>query len=345
VSNSESKPDAQAPEDALETREAIDEQALEREQEESLARIEAGGIPLSAERRLSELGEPSSSDGGRSFTSDLSINGFALCHQLGLTPLSQVMGSSIYQMGYQSSWGTLPYGGTALVELDTLSEALNEVRGRALERLAEEARHVGADAVVGVETRAGESELAGGAGGGQLALEHMVLGTAVRRADRSSGIGQHGEQPVLTELSIADYALLLRAGIEPAGIVAWSAVFFASYAYSGMLIGPGSGMGIGSVQNFELREFTQAFYGTRETVMTQITRQAAALGAAGVVGVRIGHTARPHTLSGGMGGAVGGFGGREIRGLMVTFNAIGTAIHQHAHAAIGVPEPVVDLFA
>ena len=55
------------------------------------------------------------------------------------------------------------------------------------------------------------------------------------------------------------------------------------------------GMG-GSMQNFELSEFTQAFYSARESVMTQITRQAAALGAAGVVGVRIGHTARPHTL-------------------------------------------------
>ncbi len=30
--------------------------------------------------------------------------------------------------------------------------------------------------------------------------------------------------------------------------------------------------------------------------MAQITSQASALGAAGVVGVRIGHTARPHTL-------------------------------------------------
>jgi uncharacterized protein YbjQ (UPF0145 family) len=311
----------------------------EREQAESLARIEAGGIPVSAERRLSELRE----QGGGSFTSDLTINGFALCHQLGLTPLSQVMGSSIYQMGYQSSWGTTGYAGTALVEMDTLSEALNEVRGRALHRLAEEARQIGADAVVGVDTRAGESEL-GGTGGGSLALEHVVLGTAVRRGDRSSGIDQHRGSPVLTELSIADYALLLRAGIEPAGIVAWSSVFFANYSYYGML-GPGSGMGMGSMQNFELREFTQAFYGARETVMSQITRQASALRAAGVVGVRISHTARPHTLTGGIGGAVGGFGGREIRGLMVTFNAIGTAIFQHEHAAFQAPEPVIDLFA
>ncbi len=307
----------------------------EREQAQSLAQIEAGGIPVSAQRRLSELRER----GGGSFTSDLSINGFALCHQLGLTPLSQVMGSSIYQMGYQSAWGTTGYDGTTMVELDTLSQALNEVRGRALDRLAEEARQIGADAVVGVETRAGESELAAGAGGSQLALEHMVLGTAVRRVD------SRGEQPVLTELSVADYALLLRAGIEPAGIVAWSSVFFANYGYYGMLGGPGSGLGMGSVQNFELREFTQAFYGARETVMNEITRQASAIGAAGVVGVRIGHTAQPHTLSGGIGMAVGGFGGREIRGLMVTFNAIGTAIFQHEHAAVRAPEPVIDLFA
>jgi uncharacterized protein YbjQ (UPF0145 family) len=319
----------------------------EREQEESLARIEAGHIPISAERRLDELRKRG---GGGAFTSDLSINGFALCHQLGLTPLSQVMGSSIYQMGYQEAWGRsreggpLGLGGTFMIELDTLSQALNEVRTRALDRLAEEALRIDADAVVGVETRAGESELGARAGGGQLALEHMVLGTAVKRADsrrdRSSGIGQ----PILTELSVADYALLLRAGIEPAGIVAWSAVFFAGYSF-----GVGGGlmsMGMsGATQNFELSEFTQAFYGARESVMTQITRQADSLGAAGVVGVRIGHTARPHTLRGGMGGTIGGYGGREIQGLMVTFNAIGTAIHQHEDATVQAPEPVLDLFA
>jgi uncharacterized protein YbjQ (UPF0145 family) len=309
----------------------------EREQAESLARIEAGGIPISAERRLSELRGTQGQDGGRSgsFTSDLSVNGFALCHQLGLTPLSQVMGSSIYQMGYQSAWqmqGGYNPSGAAMIELDSLSQALNEVRGRALNRLSQEARLLGADAVVGVETRAGESELGGG--GGQLALEHVVLGTAVRRKDARS------EQPVMTELSVADYALLLRAGIEPAGIVAWSSVFFSSYAYRGMLgAGPGA---MSSMQPYELSEFTQALYNARERTMGQLTNQAAALGASGVVGVRIGHTIRPHSLNSGMGG---GFGGGELRGMMVTFNAVGTAIRQHADAEIQAPEPVVDLFA
>ena len=316
--------------------------AQEREDQESLARIEAGGIPIAAERRLRELRGRSGEDGGRgvSFTSDLSVSGFALCHQLGLEPLSQVMGSSIYQMGYQSAWGQMQggYGGGAMIELDTLSQALNEVRERALHRLAEEAHQIGADAVVGVETRAGESELGGG--GGQLALEHMVLGTAVRRK------GARSEQPVMTELSVADYALLLRAGIEPAGIVAWSSVFFASYAYSGMLgAGPGSMGAMGSMQPYELSEFTQALYSARERTMGQITRQASALGASGVVGVRIGHTMQPRTLGAGMGGAVGGFGARELRGMMITFNAVGTAIRQHADAEIQAPKPVVDLFA
>jgi uncharacterized protein YbjQ (UPF0145 family) len=313
-----------------------EQQQQQEEQQESLARIEAGGIPLSAERRLSELRERG---GSGSFTSDLSVSGFALCHQLGLTPLSQVMGSSIYQLGYQGAWGATGYGGGAvLLELDTLSQALNEVRGRALVRLGEEARHVGADAVVGVQTRAGESQL----DTGTLALEHVVVGTAVRRA------GAHAKHPVLTELSVAEYAMLLQGGFEPRGIVAHSAVFFTSYVYGGMVGGgvlAGGGPLTMGVQSFELREFTQAVYSAREAVMQQIAGQASSLGASGVVGVKIDHSVRPHTLSGGGVGMGGGLaGGRELRGMMVTFTAVGTAIHQHGKATVKAPKPTVDLF-
>src|SRR5580692_3201322 len=306
------------------------ERQQEQEQEQSLAQVERGGIPLSAERRLKELSER-----GGSFTSDLSVNGFALCHQLGLKPLSQVMGSSIYQMGYQGAWGANYGSGGILVELDTLSEALNEVRGRALVRLGEEARHVGADAVVGVQTRAGESELETGT----VTLEHVVVGTAVRRE------GAHVQHPVLTELSVAEYAMLLQGGFEPLGIVAWSSVFFTSYVFGGvgggMLAGGSLTMG---VQNFELREFTQAIYSAREAVMQQITGQASSLGAAGVVGVKIGHSVRPHTLSGVVGIGGGLAGGRQLSGMMVTFTAVGTAIQQHGDATIKAPKPTIDLF-
>ena len=309
----------------------------EREQEQSLALIERGGIPLSAQRRLSELRRTQGADGagGGSFTSDLSVDGFALCHRLGLTPLSQVMGSSIYQIGYQGAWGA-GYGETILIELDTLSQALNEVRGRALARLGEEARHVGADAVVGVQTRSGESQL----DTGTLALEHVVVGTAVRRD------GKRVDHPVLTELSVAEYTMLVEGGFEPLGIVAWSSVFFTSYVFGGMAAGGmlGGGSLTMGVRNFELREFTQAIYSAREAVMAQVTAQASQLRASGIVGMKIGHTVRPHTLSGGGMGLGGGIqGGRELRGLMVTFTAVGTAIQQQGDSTIPKPKPTIDL--
>lgn len=346
-----------ARQDAQEPPEPQETAAAEAEQAESQRRIEAGHIPLAAERRLREL-----RDGGHagSFTSDLSIAGFALCRQLGLTPISQVMGSSIYQMGYQGAWGSMGGGygqmGGFMFELDTLSEALNEVRNRALARLGEEARHVGADAVLEVETRAGETSLETGT----TSLEHTVFGTAVRRSDagarrsssgaassdsgsdRSSWVGQ----PVLSELSVADYAKLAQAGYEPLGIVAWSSVFFAGYSFGPGLAG--GNMMPGGTQNFELREFTQAFYEARETVMARLSRQANDLNASGIVGMRIGHTARRQELSGGY-----GFGGGSRTGLMVTFNAIGTAVRhsKDAHskdthsedARAGDPKKLLDL--
>jgi uncharacterized protein YbjQ (UPF0145 family) len=300
----------------------------EAEIEQSLARIEQGHIPVAAERRLAELRER-----GGLFTSDLSVNGWALCHQLGLHPLSQVMGSSIYQIGYQQSTWPMMLGGTILTELDTLSEGWNEARRRALNRLAEEAGHVGADAVVGVELRTGSHDFAEGA------IEYVVLGTAVRR----EGAERHGD-PVLTELSVSDYSKLLRAGIEPVGVVAWSAVFFASYSFgstlqSGSVLQGGSLLQGGVMQNYELREFTQAFYSARETVMERMGAQAQQLGASGIVGVRIGHDAHPHTVGGGL----GQFGGRERSGLMVTFHAIGTAIRQQESGQLYPPELTVDL--
>lgn len=297
----------------------------EAEQEQSLARIEEGHITLGAERRLRELREH-----GGLFTSDLTVSGFALCHQLGLRPLSQVMGSSIYQVGYQQETWPIMLGGSIMTELDTLSDAWNEVRRRALNRLEEEATHAGADAVVGVQLRTDAHDWAMGA------IEYAVLGTAVRRERAARDGAEDKRGPVLTELSVADYSKLIRAGIEPVGIVAWSAVFFASYAFGSML----QLTGLPTMQNYELSEFTQAFYSGREQVMERIGAQASTMGASGIVGMRIAHDARPHEVQG------NGFGGQGARkGLMVTFHAIGTAVRDTAAATIWAPEMTVDLTA
>ena len=300
----------------------------EQEQEQSLKRVEAGGIPLAAERRLRELGEH-----GGAFTSDLSVGDFALCHQLGVKPVSQVMGSSIYQVGYQATPWPSSMGGGFMFEMEALSQAWNEVRDLALGRLAQEASHVGADAVVGVDLRTGEHDWA------ENAIEYVVIGTAIRhdRGTQAQGDSQgrrvsRGKGPVLTELSVADYAKLLSAGVEPLGVVAWSSVFFVGASYSTQMM---SGVGgLGFTQNQELREFTQGVYSARETVVARLTEQAARLDASGVIGVRIAHGIQRMTV---------GAGTYSRGGLMVTFHAIGTAIREDRATIPRAPETVVDL--
>ncbi|HEV7937578.1 MAG TPA: heavy metal-binding domain-containing protein [Solirubrobacteraceae bacterium] len=309
------------------------------EQAESLARVERGGIPLGAERRLRELGEH-----GGAFTSDLSVGDFALCHQLGLKPVSQVMGSSIYQVGYQSTPWPSAMGGGFMFEMQALSEAWNEVRELALGRLAQEAQHLDADAVVGVDLKTGEHDWA------ENAIEYVVIGTAVRddrtsapggsatkttkaRGGSPAGGGRHGRRaPVLTELSVADYAKLLSAGVQPLGVVAWSSVFFVGASYSTQMMSGIGGMGF--TQNQELPEFTQGVYSARESVVSRLTHQAAKLNASGVIGVRIAHGIQRTTV---------GAGTYSRGGLMVTFHAIGTAIREDRATIPYAPETIVDL--
>lgn len=295
------------------------------EQAKSLRRVEQGGITIAAERRLREIGEQ-----GGAFTSDLSVADFALCHRLGLRPVAQVMGSSIYQVGYQYSPWPSGMGGSFMFEMEALSEAWNEVRGRALDRLAQEAGHVGADAVIGVDLRTGEHDWA------ENSIEYVVIGTAVRHtrdvepnsATRAGGRSQRGA-PVLTELSVADYTKLLSAGIEPLGVVAWSSVFFVAASYSTQMLG-----GLGFTRNQELGEFTQGVYSARETVVQRLTAQAARLDASGVIGVRIAHDIGRMSV---------GAGSYSRGGLMVTFHAIGTAVRDNGSSTQQAPKPIIDL--
>ncbi len=314
-------------------------------QAESLVAIEAGDITPGARRRLREL-----SDSRASFTSDLSTADFALCQQLGLRPLAQVMGSSIYQMGYQGlGWGAGSYagayqaGGGVVAEMDTLSYAYNEARSRALVRLKHEATAVGADAVVGVDVRIGARDY--GEAAGSNVIEYSVIGTAVaRNSDAVRGAATQQRSPVLTELGVADYVKLISAGIEPAGIVGASSAFYSRYSYAFSTDGVGSmlaGLGIpapasstmGMAQaNFELTRFTQAIYSARAQATGAIRQQAQQLGASGIVGVRIDRDMRRQAV-----------GGSNQSGLLVVLHLMGTAIHD-SHAALPpVPETTLNL--
>src|SRR5436853_240358 len=77
------------------------------------------GITPRAEQRLAELREKDPT----LFTSDLSVNEFALMARAGLQPVSQVMGSSVYHVGWQGMPGSFFGMGRGAFELGVLSEA------------------------------------------------------------------------------------------------------------------------------------------------------------------------------------------------------------------------------
>ena len=101
--------------------------------------------------------------------------------------------------------------------LDTISDAWNLARRRALARLTDEATEVGADAVVGVSLQRADHNL------GRRTVEYAVNGTAIRSATTTQPA-----EPVLTDLSVQDYIKLIRAGQEPVGLVATTVAVFAS---------------------------------------------------------------------------------------------------------------------
>ena len=56
------------------------------------------GLPAHARERLGRFHDQNRK---KVFTSDLTVNEFALVHEAGFEPLGLVMGTSMYQIGYQ----------------------------------------------------------------------------------------------------------------------------------------------------------------------------------------------------------------------------------------------------
>jgi uncharacterized protein YbjQ (UPF0145 family) len=270
-------------------REAIEAAAAE--QASSLESLERGGLPLRAQQRLAEL------DGDSLFTSDLTVNEFGLLRSLGLRPIAQVMGSSIYHVGWQQSpggWGGWQPGGLSQ-ELTTLSEAWNTARQRAFGRLEQEAKLVGAHAVVGVRLTKGSHDWAAGT------IEYIAVGTAVR----IEGAEPAGE-PILTDLSGQDY--------RPLGVVGASSVYYIVSSWQQQRAQQSL---FSSWANQELRDFTQGVYDTREATLGRASEEARRQGAAGMVGVSIEHSVAEREVSS---------GGGHRTDLIVTMHVLGTSI-------------------
>lgn len=248
------------------------EEIQQRQQEqqrslESQQALEAGGLPLRAKQRLTEEMEA----GHPLFSSDLSVNEFLLTRELGYQPLSQVMGSSIYQVGWQYtrqySWGT------QVLEMDTLSQAHQHAASLALIRLEQEAKLIGAHGVIGVRFTRRSYEW------GSNLIEYTAIGTAIKLPQMAATA-----HPFLSDLSGQEFWTLLQAGYYPAGVVTGYCSYYV--ALGSNLTQQIQGWWTGG-SNQEIRPFTQGLYTARHLAMTRATDMARKQQALGVVGIHV----------------------------------------------------------
>ena len=189
--------------------ETPEEKAIRERREASQRSLEAGGLPLNAIDRLREQASRQNTP-QHFFTSDLSVNELALIRQAGYAPLGQVMGSSVYHVGWQ--W--MPNWSGTSSELVVLTQAYYHARHLAIGRLQQEAALLGATGIVGVRLERKAYEW------GASLLEFAAIGTAIREYDvpAPDGSRARGETPsvptlpFVSALSGEDFWMLRQAG-------------------------------------------------------------------------------------------------------------------------------------
>ena len=312
-----SEEEKQADEAAKQARAQAAERSAEREAE-SLKRIEEGHIPLAAAERLRERALAREGGEASLFSSDLEVNEWSALARLGVAPITQVMGSSIFKVGWQPTYYN------ARTEVRVLSDAYNECRRLALNRLLEEAQECRADAVLGVRIDQGAHDWAPGA------MEFIAIGTAVRLPE---ALRHPQGGALLSDLSGQEYVQLCQAGLRPVGIAAHTSVHYVpASGQTQMAQSSMGGMfgGVGSWANQELVDFSQGVYEAREKAMAFVDAQARQLGGTGLIGVQVGQHARTHEVRRGM---------IDSKDLEITFHVMGTVIREDPAIASQPPQP------
>ncbi len=286
-----------------------------------LERIQRGSIPLGAEQRLKGVAAASSPV----FSSDLSAKEYAIAQASGLTPIAQIMGSSVVQHGWQNYGGT-SYGG-GIQELASFATPWNLSRQRAFDRLRQEAQFAGADAVIGIEMTTNSFLDERGT------VEYVVFGTAVREttlAPRDSG--QSG--PRMCALSAQDVDKLRRIGAETLGVIGHTSVVSIALSLQA------SQMMSSWWGNQEMTEVTAGVYAARKLAMDEVRRQARAVGANDMVISTLTHDIDHREYES---------PGYKRHFFIVSMHVLGTAIRLGAHephpAPLGTPVMSINLGA
>jgi uncharacterized protein YbjQ (UPF0145 family) len=286
-----------------------------------LERIQRGGIPLGAEQRLKGIAAATSPV----FSSDLSAKEYAIAQASGLTPLAQIMGSSVVQHGWQN-YGWNSFGG-GLQEIPSFAAPWNLSRQRAFDRLGQEARFAGADGVIGIEMTTNSFLDEAGT------VEYVVFGTAVRETTLApSSLGRSG--PRMCALSAQDVDKLRRIGAETVGVIGHTSVVVVSLSLQA------SQMMRSWWGNQEMTEVTRGVYAARKLAMDEVRRQAAAAGANDMVISTLTHQIDHHEYES---------PGYARHFFIVSMHVLGTAIRLGAHephpAPLGTPVLSINLGA
>jgi uncharacterized protein YbjQ (UPF0145 family) len=280
--------------------------------------LERGGLPLNAIDRLQEQ-QARQGTPGSLFTSDLSVNELNLVRQSGYEPLGQVLGSTVYHVGLQwrtPNWRDSDRGKAFSYEMEVLTQGFYNARQLALGRMQQEATMLGATGVVGVrlEQRGFQTS--------ESTLEFAAVGTAVRETGtspaRHSG-STPSQLPYLSNLSGQDFWTLRQAGYRPVGLVVGNCAYCQIPSWPTLKVT--NGVLGGSRQNQELTEYSHALYEARTLAMQRLEDEAGALGAEGVVEVKVRIEAQPQYPEGNH---------TNIVSMLYHFTAMGTAIRRDA---------------
>jgi len=283
--------------------------AAKQRREASERSLQQGGLPLNAIDRLREQASRQGTP-GHFFTSDLSVSELSLARQAGYEPLGQVMGSSVYHVGWQNMpagyWST--WAGSS-GEMTVLTQAFYDARHLAIGRLQQEAALLGATGVVGVRLERKEYEW------GMGMLEFAAIGTAIRETDFAPG-SKPNAAPFVSDLSGEDFWMLRQAGFRPVGFAVGNCTYYCVPNWTTQNVTTGGFFG-GSWNNMELTDYTQSLYTARALAMGRMEHEAAAVGAVGVVGADIDVEAEPREVE---------VNKRTRIDMVYHFTAIGTAI-------------------
>lgn len=153
-----------------------------------------------------------------------------------------------------------------------LTLAISQARSRAVDRLTQDARRLGAAGVVGAKPLVREF--------GEGKLEFSLLGTAVAH-DSSTG------NPFVTTLDGIEVLNLDHAGYTPVGIVVGAAVYAGISLEIQRMVDPFGPGQVGVLQTGVCDQLSRLLAQARAFAFQAVSEQAATHGGDGVVGLRI----------------------------------------------------------